>query len=194
MFPRGVNMVSSNVPSSRVLPDPSRDHLRGPASALHSLVEYSDYECGPCAEARWVVKELEEELVDKLCVAFRNFPLPKIHPHAQAAAEAAEAADAQGKFWLMHDRLFEHQDALESHQIESYAAGISLDMNTFQRDLRSGAPTRRVAEDVESARRHGVQGTPTFFLNGVLYSGPSEFLPMLTALEGSATRKDRFEK
>jgi NhaA family Na+:H+ antiporter len=187
-------MTDSTAPSSRVLPEPSRDHLRGPASALHSLVEYSDYEHAPCAEARWVVKELEEELGDKMCVAFRNLPFPTLHPHAQAAAESAEAADAQGKFWLMHDRLFEHQEALEPAQIASYAAEISLDMATFDRDLRSGAPARRVAEDVESARRHGVKGTPTFFLNGVLYSGPTDFLPMLTALEGSATRKDRFEK
>jgi len=188
--------VPKSEPSSaRVLPDPSRDHLRGPATAPHSLIEYSDFECPPCAEARWVVKELEEELEDELCVVFRHFPLTQTHPHAQGAAEAAEAADAQGKFWLMHDRLFEHQDQLEPEHLRSYAAHISLDMATFERDLRSGAPARHVAEDVESARKNGVRGTPTFFLDGVLYNGPSEFLPMLEAIEGgTAADHDRFDK
>ncbi len=187
-------MPNSNAATTRVLPDHARDHLRGPPTAPNSVVEYSDFESEPCAEARWAVKELEEELVDKLCVVFRHLPLTTIHPHAQAAAEVAEAADAQGKFWLMHDRLFDHQNELEPQHLQSYASHISLDMATFERDLRSGAPARRVAEDVERARVHGVRSTPTFFLNGILYTGPSEFLPMLNALEGSDTQHDRFEK
>jgi protein-disulfide isomerase len=179
--------------AARGRPDASRDHLRGPATATHALVEYADFESSPCAEARWVVKELEEEMEEKLCVAFRHFPVSKVRPHAQAAAEAAEAADAQGKFWLMHDRLFDHQNELEPNQIQSYASHISIDMATFERDLRSGAPARHVAEDVQSGRALGVTEPPTFFLNGVLYSGPVEFLPMLEALEGSGTQQDRFD-
>jgi protein-disulfide isomerase len=177
-----------------VLPDLVRDHCKGPATARLSLVEYSDYECPPCAEAHWVVKELVEELGDEVCVVFRNLPLTQVHPHALAAAEAAEAADAQGKFWLLHDRLLEHQDHLERADIEGYAREISLDMATFERDLRSEAPARRVAEDVESARRHGVEGTPTFFVNGALYTGPSEFLPLLRALKGPDTGQDRLDR
>jgi Na+:H+ antiporter, NhaA family len=177
----------------RVLPEPDRDHCQGPVTAKLSLVEYSDYECPPCAEAHWVVKELVEELGSEVCVVFRNLPLPKIHPRAQAAAEAAEAADAQGKFWLMHDRLLEHQDNLEPDDLAGYAREISLDMATFDRDLRSGSPARRVAEDVESAHRNGVTGTPTFFVNGTLFTGPSEFLPLLKALKGVDAGHDRFD-
>jgi protein-disulfide isomerase len=187
-------MTKTEPASVPVLPDLVRDHCKGPATAKLSLVEYSDYECPPCADAHWVVKELVEELGDEVCVVFRNLPLTQIHPHAQAAAEAAEAADAQGKFWLMHDRLFEHPDRLERSHLEGYAREISLDMATFERDLRSEAPARRVAEDVESARRHGVRGTPTFFVNGVLYRGSSEFLPLLRALKGPDTEHDRFDK
>jgi NhaA family Na+:H+ antiporter len=177
-----------------VLPDLVRDHCQGPPTAKLSLVEYSDFECEPCGESHWVVKELVKELGNEVCVVFRHLPLTKIHPHAQAAAEAAEAADAQGRFWLMHDRLFEHQDRLDQADLEGYAREISLDMATFERDLRSGAPARRVAEDVESAQRHGVRGTPTFFVNGNLYSGPSEFLPLLAALRGPQAGQDRFDK
>ncbi|MCI4372337.1 MAG: DsbA family protein [Thermoplasmata archaeon] len=176
-----------------VLPNASRDHCRGPPTAKLSLIEYTDYESEPCAEAHWVLKKLEEELGDEVCVVVRNLPLSMIHPNAQAAAEAAEAADAQGKFWLMHDRLFEHQDQLETAHLEKYAREISLDMATFDRDLRSGAPARRVAEDVASAQHHGVRGTPTFFVNGTPFLGPGEFLPLLKALRGSAADHDRFD-
>jgi protein-disulfide isomerase len=187
-------MTKPEPASVPVLPDLVRDHCKGPPTAKLSVVEYSDYECPPCADAHWVVKELVDELGDGVCVVFRNLPLTQIHPHAQAAAEAAEAADSQGKFWLMHDRLLEHQDRLEHADIEGYAREISLDMATFDRDLRSGAPARRVAEDVDSAHRHGVRGTPTFFVNGALYSGPSEFLPLLRAVKGIDAEHDRFDK
>lgn len=187
-------MTKTEPVSLRVLAEPSRDHCWGPATAKLSLVEYADYESPESREAHWVIKELLQELRDEVCVVFRNFPLTQIHPHAQAAAEAAEAADAQGKFWLMHDRLFEHQDHLEPAHIENYAREISLEMTTFDRDLRSGAPSRRVAEDVESARHHQVREAPTFFVNGALYSGPRDFLPLLAAFKGSDTQHDRFDK
>jgi protein-disulfide isomerase len=187
-------MTKSAVGSSKVLPDPARDHLRGPAGAKYSLVEYSDYESTSCADAHWVVKELVAELGDDLCVVVRNLPDPKEHAHAQAAAEAAEAADAQGKFWLMHDRIFEHQAQLDPQHLATYAREISLDMTTFERDLRSGAPARRVAEDVASARHLGIHDPPTFFVNGAPYPGPKEFLPLLRALHGSDAGHDRLDK
>jgi formate-nitrite transporter family protein len=186
-------MPKSSPTAVPVLPDLVRDHCRGPATAKLALVEYSDYEDPACAEAHWALNELVQELRDEVCVVFRNYPMRDTHPHAQAAAEAAEAADAQGKFWLMHDRLFEHQDALEHAHLEAYAREISLDMATFDRDLRSGAPARRVAEDVAGGLRHGVQRTPTYFVNGKLYNGPAEFLPLLKALKGNDTGHDRFD-
>jgi protein-disulfide isomerase len=171
-----------------VLPIEPRDHCLGSPAAALSVVEYSDYQHPTDGEAHWVLKELLRELVDSVCIVFRNYPLAKIHPHALAAAEAAEAADAQGKFWLMHDRLFEHQDRLDADHLREYARGASLDMATFERDLRSGAPARRVVEDIESGTVNGVHETPTFFLNGTLYSGPAEFLPMLQALRGDQAK------
>jgi protein-disulfide isomerase len=181
-----------SAPKTAVI-DPARDHCRGPPSAKVALLEYADYEDPGCADAHWVVNEVVRELGDEVCVVFRNFPLTPTHPHAQSAAEAAEAADAQGKFWLMHDRLFEHQDHLEREHLEQYAREIALDMATFDRDIRSGAPARRVAADVEGARRIGVRKAPTFFVNGALYNGPAEFLPLLQALRGPDAGHDRFD-
>jgi protein-disulfide isomerase len=187
-------MAKNEPTNAKVVPDAARDHGRGPAGAKYTLVEYADYECTDCREAQAVVHELVDELEDDLWVAFRNFPLTKKHPHAQAAAEAAEAADLQGKFWLYHDRLFDHQDRLAPDDLRAYAREISLDLETFDRDLRSGGPARRVAEDVEGARKLGVLEVPTFFANGVPYRGPVEFLPLLHALEGKDADKDRFDR
>ena len=198
-MPRGASqgersMAKTEPASARVLPDPSRDHCWGPPTAKYTLVEYGDYECADSRDAHWAVKELVPELEAEFCLAFRNLPLTQIHPHAQAAAEAAEAADAQGKFWLMHDRLFEHQDRLEREHLEAYAREISLDMTTFDRDIRSGEPARRVAADVATARHLRVRETPTFFVNGSRYTGPTEFLPLLRALKGADAGHDRFDK
>ena len=177
-----------------VRPIPDRDHCRGPPTARYTLVEYTDFECPDCRDAHDVLRELIEELEEDLCLAVRHFPLTKIHPHAQGAAEAAEAADAQGRFWLYHDRLFEHQDQLEPEHLREYARVISIDLATFDRDLRSGAPARRVAEDVEGGRKQGVLETPTLFVNGRRYPGPVEFLPLLKALEGSDADRDRLDR
>jgi NhaA family Na+:H+ antiporter len=186
-------MPKSETLGPRVVPDHARDHCLGPASAKTSVVEYADFESPESGAAYWVVKELVEELEDRVCIAYRHLPLPAVHSRAEAAAEAAEAADAQGKFWLMHDRLFEHQSRLAPADLTEYAREMALDMATYERDLRSGTPARRVAEDVAGASRYGVRSTPTFFLNGVRYSGAVEFLPMLRVLEGSDVRSDRFD-
>lgn len=168
-----------------VLPVEDRDHHRGPIGARYSLVEYGDYESERCADLHPIVGELVRELGDDLAFAFRNFPLPGEHPHAQRAAEAAEAADAGGKFWLMHDRLFEHATELSDATIRRLASELPIDMTEFDRDLASGSPARRVAEDVESGTEAGVEETPTLFVNGRMHVGSYEFLPLLKALRGS---------
>ncbi len=165
-----------------VLPVESRDHCRGPIGARYSLVEYGDYECEQCARAEPIVAEVVRELGDDLCFVFRNYPLVEEHPHAERAAQVAEAADMQAKFWLMHDRLFAHQTELGEPLFQRLARELPLEMDTFERDLRSGAAARRVAEDVESGEEAGVEATPTFFVNGRLYVGSYEFLPLLDAL------------
>ncbi len=159
--------------------------MRGPLGARYSLVEYGDYESPRCREVVGIVSELVRELGDDLCVAFRNFPQPKIHPRSQAAAEAAEAAGMQGKFWLMHDRLFDHQGSLTDRELRDIARSLPVEMADFERDLSNGQAARRVAEDVEFANEDGVGDTPTFFVNGTLHVGKYEFLPLLRALQGA---------
>lgn len=165
-----------------VLPMEERDHCFGTPRARRTLVEYGDYECPHCAHVFPIVKELQRELGDELCFAFRNYPLTRLHPHAEAAAEAAEAAGLQGKFWLMHDRLFEHPSTLSAPDLHRHAVEISLDLHTYEKDLTTGAAALRVAEDVESGNEAGVGATPTFFVNGRMHAGSYEFLPLLAAL------------
>jgi len=167
-----------------ILPIEARDHHRGPLGAKHSLVVYGDYECPHCAHLDPILGQLVRELGDDLCYAFRNFPLVAEHPHAELAAIAAEAADEQGKFWLMHDRLYQHQAELSGELIERLARELPLDMPTYARDVAGGAPARRVAEDRESGEEAGVEATPTAFVNGRLHAGSYEFLPLLAALRG----------
>ena len=174
-------MPDDNLPQL-ILPVEGRDHCLGRHGARYTLVEYGDFECVHCAHVRPIVMEVVRELGDDLCFSFRHFPQPKLHPHSQAAAEAAEAADEQGKFWLMHDRLFEHQDALTDGNLQALARDLPIDMADFAKDLRSGEPARRVADDVESGTDAGVGDTPTFFVNGRMHSGSYEFLPLLNAL------------
>lgn len=168
-----------------VLPLEETDQVTGPLSAPHTLVEYGDYDSEHCRNVAGTARELVRELGDELCFAFRNFPQPKLHPQAQAAAEGAEAAGLQGKFWLMHDRLFDHQGDLSAPKIREIARGLPVDMAVFDRDLASGEAARKVAEDVELANEDGVGDTPTFFVNGTLFTGQYEFLPLLEALQKS---------
>ena len=168
----------------RLNPVTDRDHHLGPLGAKYTLVEYGDYECEECEEFEPTAKELVRELGDDLCFVFRNFPRVEAHPHAQFAAQAAEAADEQGKFWLMHDRLLQHQAELSEELIRRLARELPLDLETFERDLRTGAPAREVATDVESGQQAGVQGTPSLFVNGKLWTGSPDFLPLLSALRG----------
>ena len=146
------------------------------------LLEYGDYECPYCGAAYPVIKAVQKQLGDRLCFAFRNFPLVNSHPHAQHAAETAEAAGAQGRFWEMHDLLFEHQEALEDEDLAQYASALGLDARRLVAEVLTGAHTARVREDFRSGARAGVNGTPTLFINGTIYSGPPNAEALLAAL------------
>jgi formate-nitrite transporter family protein len=152
-------------------PVSARDHIAGPDDAPVTLVEYGDYECPYCGMASPVVKAAQRELGGQLRFVFRNFPLAEAHPHARMAAQAAEAAAAQGRFWEMHDMLFEHQDALEAQDLVGYAKSIGLDVQQFTRELKAGTYEKPVRDDFRSGARSGVNGTPTFFVNGARYDG-----------------------
>jgi protein-disulfide isomerase len=145
------------------------DHIRGSVNAPITLVEYGDYECPYTAMAYPIVKEIIRQFGDKIYFVFRNFPLNDIHPHAQAAAEAAEAAAAQDKFWKMHDYLFEHQKALDYHHLLEYAQKVGLDIEKFKKDMSGHAYTSLIEQSLKSGVDSGVEGTPTFFVNGVRY-------------------------
>jgi protein-disulfide isomerase len=153
------------------VPINERDHVRGSPDAPVLLVEYGDFECPYCSAAYLVVKKLETDLPDTLAVVFRHFPLVDVHPHAQFAAEAAEAAGAQGRFWRMHDVLFEHQDALALAPLMKYATALQLDLERFAGDLSGHVFLPRIRTDMRSGLQSGLKGTPTFFVNGVLHQG-----------------------
>ena len=164
------------------LPDPDRDHIYGSADGSIRLLEYGDYQCPFCAEAQPIVKEIQRRLGDDLLFAFRHFPLTNIHPHSKHAAEAAEAAGAQGNFWGMHDILFENQDALEDEYLAAYAAELGLDEMRLIREVTSSAYAPRIREDFKRGVRGGVNGTPTFFINGERYDGARDLKHLLNAL------------
>jgi Na+:H+ antiporter, NhaA family len=164
-----------DVPAATLTPrvDPARDHLRGSLDAAVTLVEYADFQCPYCGDAYPVVLELLERFRDRLRFVFRHLPMPELHPHAPAAAEAAEAAGAQGRFWEMHDRLFTHQLELGDADLRGHAQAIGLDLERFDRELRERVHARRVEEDAGSGARSGVPSTPRFFINGVIHLGSS---------------------
>lgn len=167
----------ATAPSLTIPPDAARDHIRGvadPAVAAVTLVEYGDYECPHCGRAHPIVEQLLADLPGKLCFIYRHFPLAKMHPHARPAAEAAEAAGAQGKFWEMHEMLFAHQEALERDDLLSYGREIGLDVARFRSELADRIYGPRVQEDLASGIRSGVNGTPTFFINGTRHNGGYE--------------------
>ena len=149
----------------------TRDHVQGDPGASLTLVEYGDFQCPYCGAAHPIVKAVQKLLGPKLRFAFRHFPLAQAHPDAPLAAEAAEAAGAQGKFWEMHDWLFEHQDQLDPQSLVRHARHFHLDLARFESDLAEHTFTPKVAEDFKSGVRSGVNGTPTFFVNGSRYEG-----------------------
>ena len=150
----------------------AHDHALGPASAPVTLVEYGDFQCPYCGAAYEELKQVRADLGDALRFVFRHMPLTAIHPMAELAAEAAEAAAAQGKFWPMHDALYENQRQLSSALVSALATRLGLDMARFTADLRSRRHAEKVRQDIAGAERSGVQGTPAFFIDGRRYSGP----------------------
>jgi protein-disulfide isomerase len=162
--------------------DPDRDHIRGPEEAPVTLVEYGDYECPYCGRAESVVRELLDSFGDDVRYVWRHLPLSDVHPNAQMAAEAAEAAGAQGAFWPMNDMLLRHQDALTADDLTGYAEELGLDVERFWDELRRRKYADRVAEDVASADVSGVAGTPTFFINSRRHQGAYDIDTLTTAV------------
>jgi len=145
------------------------DHAEGPADAPVTLVEYGDYQCPYCGQAYPVVKAMQKRFGSRLRFVFRNMPLKNAHPQAELAAEAAEAAALQGKFWQMHDALYEHQAELGSEFVVKTAARLHLDVDAFQKAIESGKVRPRVEHDFMDGVRSGVNGTPTFYINGTRF-------------------------
>jgi protein-disulfide isomerase len=175
--------MSQSTISRLTLPVGARDHIQGPESAPVTLVEYGDYQCPYCGQAYPIVKSVQRRLGDRLRFVFRNFPLSEMHPLALGAAEAAEAAGAQGKFWEMHDRLFENQRALDTPHLIQSARQLGLDVSQFETALAEHTFERRVHEDFLSGARSGVNGTPTFYINGRRHDASYDLETLVAAIE-----------
>jgi formate-nitrite transporter family protein len=167
-------------------PVSERDHAVGPADARVTLVEYGDFECPSCGAMYLVIKQAERAFGSNLRVVFRHFPLRASHPHALQAAVAAEAAAEQGQFWAMHDRLFEHQTALGDEHLLHHARKLGLDTERFRASLAAPAHGERVRDDLTSGAQSGVRGTPTLFINGMRYDGPTDRRSLVDALARAA--------
>ena len=163
--------------------DEKRDHIHGPNTAPVTLVEYGDFECPDCGIAYPTVAKLMERMGDKLRFVYRYYPLVESHPHAEHAAEIAEAAAAQGKFWEMYNALYQNQRHLGDANLMEYAKSIGLDIDNVEREMNNSTYTKRVEEDLESGDQSGVEGTPTFYINGVYYDGAYNVDSFQAALE-----------
>jgi protein-disulfide isomerase len=168
-----------------------RDHIQGPADAAVTLVQYGDYECSYCGAAYPIIKQVQARMGERLRFVFRNFPITTSHPHAEQAAEAAEAAAAQGRFWRMHDLLYENQQRLRDQDLRAYAEQLGLDLELFDQELADHVHAERVREDFMSGVRSGVNGTPTFYINGVRHDDSYEIETLLAALEQAAAQDRR---
>jgi len=149
-----------------------QDHSLGPETAPVTLLEYGDYQCSYCGDAFPVLKNVQAKLGNKLRFVFRNFPMTKMHPQAFIAAEAAEAASAQGRFWQMHDKLYQNQDDLTPEGLATYADQLGLDMDRFLNDLKEGVYKSRIRHDFQTGVMSGVNGTPSLYIQGTRYDGP----------------------
>jgi protein-disulfide isomerase len=172
--------------SKLILPVSERDHISGPASAPVTLVEYGDYECPYCGLANPIVDGIRRELGDGLRFVFRNFPLSEVHPHSEHAAEIAEAAGMHHKFWEMHDMLYAHQHALDDQHLAEYVALLGVPTSEVKLALAQHAYVDRIRQDFMSGVRSGVNGTPTFFINGLRHDGSYERNELLAAIAEAA--------
>jgi protein-disulfide isomerase len=164
-----------------------RDHIQGPSSAAVTLVEYGDYQCPFCGDTYPIIKDLQKHFGDQLRFVYRNFPLARLHRYAEGAAEAAEAAGGQGKFWEMHDHLFEHQEALDTDSLVDAAGTLALDTEKFNRELAGRVYAERVRQDIQSGIDSEVGGTPTMFINGVRNDDDDDFETLKTKIEEAIT-------
>ncbi|HYH52607.1 MAG TPA: Na+/H+ antiporter NhaA [Solirubrobacterales bacterium] len=168
--------------------DPERDHIRGPADAPLTLIEFADFECPFCGRATGMVRELRERFGDELRYVLRHLPLIDVHPHAELAAEAMEEAAVQGKFWELHDKLFDHQDELEIEDLLGYAGNLGIDVEEMARALEDERHAERVAAHTRSAELSGARGTPTFYVNGLRHLGAYDAKSLADELEASRER------
>jgi protein-disulfide isomerase len=171
--------------SGLLLPIRPSDHVQGPADTLYTLVEYGDYECPDCGSLYVILRDLQREIASRLRIVFRHYPLSGVHHHAQQAAEAAEAAGAQGKFWEMHALLFERQQALRTNDLIHYAEELGLDVERFRHELKNETYRERVRTDFLAGVQNGVYGTPGLFLNGVRYDGAWDKESLRSLLTGA---------
>jgi protein-disulfide isomerase len=182
--------MATSMRAKLMVPVSDRDHVQGPTDAPVTLVEYGDFECPYCAAAQVIVKQVQEIMGDQLRFVFRHFPLTQIHPYAEHASEASEAAGAQGQFWEMHDVLYANQPSLDSLHLVMYAEELGLEAKRFVRELEEGIYRERVRGDFLSGVRSGVNGTPAFFIEGVRYDGSWDLSPLVEALESAASIKE----
>jgi protein-disulfide isomerase len=175
-----------NVPDRLAEPVDEKDHVLGSADAPVTLVEYGDYECPGCLNSQPIVAELRRRHGDQLRFVFRHFPRSSVHPHASAAASAAEAAGEQGKFWEMHETLFKHQKEFGEIDLSHLALRLGLEIYKFESSLGRDMSHRRIDSDYASGLRSGVKGTPTFFINGFRYQGKIDVDSLTAAIEKAA--------
>jgi protein-disulfide isomerase len=176
------------------LPISGRDHAQGPDTAPVTLLEYGDYECPYCGQAYPIIKNIQKQLGAQLRFVFRNFPISEVHPHAQHAAEAAESAGVQNKFWGMHDYLYEHQHKLDDNHLRQYASTLEMDVARFDDEMAKHVHADRVREDFMSGIRSGVNGTPTFYINGIRYDDSWDEETLLTTIKQEANSERRTAK
>jgi protein-disulfide isomerase len=164
-------------------PVTAEDHAKGGTNAVYTLVEYGDYQCPSCGQVLPLIQQVQKYFGDKLSFVFRNFPLTEIHENAEAAAETAEFAATKAKFWEMHDLLYKHQEELTESDLLGYANKLELDAAELKQALSAGTYKKRIDADLKSGEDSKVHGTPTFFINGVQYSGSYDAESLIQALE-----------
>lgn len=171
-----------------------QDHVQGSPTAAIVLVQYGNYQCPHSAEAHRLIPQLQQRLGSDLCFVFRHFPIPSLHPHSQRAAEAAEVAGEQGKFWEMHNALFEHQQALDDGSLVEYALNLGLDMPRFLWNFSERVYTNRVRADFLGGMESGVTGTPTFFINSARLKDSWSLDTLLMEIEKARRSQDKFNR
>ena len=184
--PKEIRRVNSTIALDLIVPVDGEDHSRGPVTAPVTLVQYADFECLHCARAQPILRQLRDEIPDAFRLVFRHFPVSADRPRAAGAARAAVAAGQQGRFWEMHDRLFEYQAYLSADAFQLHAEDLGLEVDRFTRDMTDPTVTARIERDLASGRASGVRGTPTFFLNGSRYGDAPDLAQLRRAILGKA--------